>query len=371
MPKRARVPKTPIVRHPLPVLIPTGRGTPINPSNRFQPLDVALDLDQLEQDQAAADGRPNVKTTYLVDNTRSIIAYNDSPDVSFDAGINPYRGCEHGCVYCFARPSHEYLDFSLGIDFETKILVKLDAPQLLRKELSAKSWKPQTLGFSGITDAYQPIERKLQITRKCLQVLAEFRNPVAMITKSHLIARDSDLLGELASRKAAMACVSVTTLDNGLARIMEPRASAPRDRLAAIKALADANVPVGVLVAPVIPAINDHEIAQIIQAAADHGARFAGYVPLRLPWGLKELFTDWIARHFPDRREKVLNRLMEMRGGKLYESDYFKRMEGQGPFADYISNLFDLACRRAGLNQERVTLDPSHFRRHGAESLFD
>ena len=371
MPKRARVPKTPIVRHPLPVLIPTGRGTPINPSNRFQPLDVALDLDQLEQDQAAADGRPNVKTTYLVDNTRSIIAYNDSPDVSFDAGINPYRGCEHGCVYCFARPSHEYLDFSLGIDFETKILVKLDAPQLLRKELSAKSWKPQTLGFSGITDAYQPIERKLQITRKCLQVLAEFRNPVAMITKSHLIARDSDLLGELASRKAAMACVSVTALHNGLARIMEPLASAPRDRLAAIKALADANVPVGVLVAPVIPAINDHEIAQIIQAAADHGARFAGYVPLRLPWGLKELFTDWIARHFPDRREKVLNRLMEMRGGKLYESDYFKRMEGQGPFADYISNLFDLACRRAGLNQERVTLDPSHFRRHGAESLFD
>src|SRR5688572_24486415 len=214
MPKGARVPKTPIVRHPLPVLIPTGRGTPINPSNRFQPLDVALDLDQLEQDQAAADGRPNVKTTYLVDNTRSIIVYNDSPDVSFDAGINPYRGCEHGCVYCFARPTHEYLDFSIGLDFETKILVKLDAPKLLRQELSAKSWKPQTLALSGVTDPYQPIERKLQLTRKCLEVLLEFRNPVAMITKSHTIARDVDLLAQLAQLNAAMACLSITTLDS-------------------------------------------------------------------------------------------------------------------------------------------------------------
>jgi DNA repair photolyase len=364
--KRDTEPDSP--KTPLPILTTKGRGTPLNPANRFQTLDITPDPDNYDIFPNEPNSPP---TTYLLDNTRSIIAYNDSPDVSFDASINPYRGCEHGCVYCFARPSHEYLDFSIGLDFETKILVKLDAPTLLRKELSAKSWKPQTLALSGVTDPYQPVERKLQITRKCLQVLVEFRNPVAMITKSHTITRDVDLLSQLARIDAAMACVSITTLDNDLVRIMEPRASRPKDRLAAVKALSDAGVPVGVLVAPVVPAINDHEIARILQAAADQGATFAGYVPLRLPWGLKDLFTDWLARHFPDRKDKVINRIKDIRGGKMYESDYFKRGQGRGPFAEYIANVFDLAARRAGINQIRIKLDAGHFRRHGAESLFD
>ncbi|HEY7117117.1 MAG TPA: radical SAM protein, partial [Tepidisphaeraceae bacterium] len=250
-----------------------GRGAADNPKNRFVPLDIVPDEDAADA-QAPPAATP---TVYLRDTTRSIIAYNDSPDVGFDAGINPYRGCEHGCIYCFARPTHEYLDFSLGLDFETKILVKTDAPALLRKELSAPNWRPQTLGFSGVTDAYQPIERKLRITRQCLEVIAEFRNPVAMITKNHLITRDVDLLGELAKYDAAMACISVTTLDADLARVMEPRASVPRARLEAIRALADAGVAVGVLVAPVIPALTDHEMLSIIATAREHGARFAAY----------------------------------------------------------------------------------------------
>jgi DNA repair photolyase len=344
---------------------PRGRGAAGNPRNRFAPLDVVVDQDVHDLTPPAA------RTVYLHDTTRSIIAYNDSPDVGFDAGINPYRGCEHGCVYCFARPTHEYLDFSLGLDFETKILVKLDAPELLRKELSAKSWKPQTLGFSGVTDAYQPVERKLRLTRRCLEVIAEFRNPVAMITKNHLITRDADLLGDLAKHGAAMACVSVTTLDADLARVMEPRASAPRARLEAIRTLAEAGVPVGVLVAPVVPGLTDHEMLPIVAAAKEHGARFAAYVPLRLPYGLKDLFEDWLERHFPDRKDKVLNRIRSMRGGKLYEGKFHDRMTGQGIFAEQMATMFRLACRRAGMDDERITLSTAAFRRHGAQSLFD
>jgi len=260
---------------------------------------------------------------------------------------------------------------SAGLDFETKILVKIAAPDLLRKELSSKSYQPQSLGFSGVTDPYQPIERKLELTRKCLQVLLEFRNPVAMITKSALIARDADVLSQLAKYNAAMVCMSITTLDNSLASKMEPRASSPAARLGAIKALAEAGVPVGVLVAPIVPGINDHEILPILQAAADHGATFAGYVPLRLPFVIKDLFADWLTRYFPDRKEKVLNRVQDLRGGKLNDANFFSRMKGQGPFADYIGNLFDLGCRKARLNDGRIKLSAEHFRRHGAESLFD
>jgi DNA repair photolyase len=342
-----------------------GRGAAGNPRNRFAPLDVVADPDVHDLTPPAA------RTVYLHDTTRSIIAYNDSPDVGFDAGINPYRGCEHGCVYCFARPTHEYLDFSLGLDFETRILVKVDAPELLRKELGAKGWRPQTLGFSGVTDAYQPVERKLRLTRRCLEVIAEFRNPVAMITKNHLITRDADLLGELARHDAAMACISVTTLDPDLARTMEPRASAPRSRLDAIRTLADAGVPVGVLVAPVVPGLTDHEMLPIIAAAREHGARFAAYVPLRLPFGLKDLFEDWLARHFPDRKDKVLNRIRSIRGGKLYEGKFHDRMTGEGPFAEQMATMFKLACRRAGMTDERLTLTTAAFRRYGAQSLFD
>lgn len=343
-----------------------GRGAADNPRNRFAPLvDVVVDED------VHALTPPGTRTTYLVDPTCTIIAYNDSPDVSFDAGINPYRGCEHGCIYCFARPTHEYLDLSLGLDFETKILVKTEAPRLLRRELSARNWKPQTLGFSGITDAYQPVERKLGLTRRCLEVLLEFRNPCAMITKNHLITRDADLLGRLARYDATMACVSVTTLDPDLARVMEPRASAPRARLEAIRVLADAGVPVGVLVAPIVPGLTDHETPAILAAAKDHGARFAGYVPLRLPWGLKGLFEDWLTRHFPQRKDKILNRIRSMRGGKLYEGEFHTRMQGHGVFADFIAQQFKLACERVGMTEERGKLSTAHFRRHGAESLFD
>jgi DNA repair photolyase len=262
------------------------------------------------------------------------------------------------------------LDFSIGLDFETKILVKADAPKLLREELSAKGWEPRTLGFSGVTDPYQPVERKLRITRRCLEVLAEFRNPVAMITKNHLITRDADLLGELAKHDAAMACISVTTLDAELARKMEPRASAPRARLDAIEVLAAAGVRVGVLVAPVVPGLTDHEMLPIVAEAKRRGASFAGYVPLRLPFGLKDLFGDWLARHFPDRRDKVLNRVRSMRGGKLNDGNFGSRMRGEGVFADQIAMMFKLACRRAGMTDERGPLSTAGFRRYGAESLF-
>ena len=343
-----------------------GRGAAGNPRNRFVSLDVISDHDA----QAASDpARP--RTLFFRDTTRSLITYNDSPDVGFDAGINPYRGCEHGCVYCFARPTHEYLDFSLGLDFETKIMVKEDAPELLRRELSAKGWRPQTLGFSGVTDAYQPIERNLRLTRRCLEVIAEFRNPVAMITKNHLITRDVDLLSGLAKLDAAMVCISVTTLDADLARVMEPRASVPAARLEAIRELSQAGVPVCVLVAPVIPGLTDHEMPAILCAARDHGARFASYVPLRLPYGLKELFEQWLAAHFPDRREKVLNRIRALRGGKLNDAAFHTRMQGEGIFADQIATMFAMGCRKAGIGEERIKLSTAAFRRYGAESLFE
>lgn len=345
---------------------PRGRAAVGNPRNRFVPLDVVVD-DDVDNDPS----NPRPATVFLRDTTRSIIAHNDSPDVGFDASVNPYRGCEHGCIYCFARPTHEYLDFSLGLDFETKILVKEDAPELLRAELSAKCWRAQTLGFSGVTDPYQPVERKLKLTRRCLEVLAEFRNPVAMITKNHLITRDADLLAELARHGAAMACISVTTLDADLTRVMEPRASAPRARLEAIRALADAGVPVGVLVAPVIPGLTDHEMLPIIAMAREHGASFAGYVPLRLPFGLKDLFGEWLGRHFPDRREKVLNRVRSLRGGKLNDGNFHTRMQGKGPFAEQIAGMFKLACRKAGMTDERLKLSTAAFRRYGAQSLFE
>lgn len=351
-----------------------GRGAGSNPAGRFERLKVEDDFEHLDSSGGDGAARAGPRTEYLVDHTRSIIATNDSPDVGFDASVNPYRGCEHGCIYCFARPTHEYLDLSAGLDFETKILVKLDAPALLRKELSARSWEPRPLGFSGVTDPYQPVDRKLGLTRRCLEVIAEFRNPVVMVTKGAGITRDVDLLVDLARRDAARVCVSVTTLDNALAAKMEPRAAAPQARLEAMRALADGGVPVGVLVAPIVPGLNDHEIAGILSEAAKAGASFAGYVPLRLPFGLKELFEEWLAAHFPDRREKVLNRVRDLRGGKLNDPDFFTRMRGEGPFAAYLKGMFDLACRKTGLKERGEGLRPlsaAGFRREGAGSLFD
>ena len=341
-----------------------GRGASWNPQNRFESL-------AYERDDEAPPDENAPRTLYLRDPSRSIIARNDSPDVGFDTSINPYRGCEHGCSYCFARPTHEYLGFSAGLDFETKIMVKEDAPELLREELMSPRWEPQTIMISGVTDSYQPIERKLEITRRCLAVLAEFRNPTAIITKNHLVTRDIDILRELAAVSAVSVSISITTLDPELARIMEPRASVPELRLAALEALAKAGIPCGVMVAPVVPAITDHEMPKILQAAANAGATSAGFVVLRLPWAVAPIFEKWLDEHFPDRKEKVLNRVRDLRDGKLYDAQWRVRQRGTGIFAEQIETLFDVSCRRARLNETEIELSTAAFRRPTAQgSLF-
>jgi len=339
-----------------------GRGAASNPANRFEHTHYA----RLEWDDAD-DLSPN--TVLLKDSTRSIINFNDSPDVGFEASINPYRGCEHGCVYCFARPNHEYLGFSAGLDFETKILVKQDAPELLREELSSARWVPQVIAISGVTDAFQPIERRLRLTRRCLEVLTEFLNPVVIITKNELVTRDIDLLSELARRDAALVFISVTSLDGDLARRLEPRASQPSRRLAAMEAVAAAGIPVGVLVAPVIPGLTDHELPSILEAAAKAGATTAGYVPLRLPFGVATLFEEWLELHEPLRKEKILGRIREMRGGRLNDPNFGSRMHGQGPYADHIQNLFEISCRKSRLNATRPKLSAAAFLRPGPSQL--
>jgi len=343
-----------------------GRGAAENPSNRFERLHYA----ELADEGCSEDGdtsRP--RTLFLRDPSRSALTYNQSPDVGFDASLNPYRGCEHGCIYCYARPTHEYLGFSAGLDFETRILVKDAAPVLLRRELAARRWKPQVVGISGVTDPYQPIERRLCLTRRCLEVFAEFRNPVAIVTKSGLVARDADLLGELAAHEAAAVNVSITTLDPELQRIMEPRASHPSQRLRAIESLARAGVPVGVMVAPVIPGLTDHELPRIVDSAASAGAAFAGRIVLRLPHGVEDLFAAWLARHLPDRKGKVESRLRALRGGRLNDPRFGSRMRGEGIFADQIGALFELALRRAGLSTERPTLSTLAFRSPNGSQL--
>ncbi|MEE2663628.1 MAG: PA0069 family radical SAM protein, partial [Myxococcota bacterium] len=274
-------------------MAPRGRGITSNPAGRFERLQYVADRETLESDRLDAETDPDgsasqIPTLYLRDPSRSAISTNDSPDIGFAASLNPYRGCLHACAYCYARPTHEYLGFSAGLDFETRILVKEQLPQLLRKELCAKRWQPQVIAMSGVTDAYQPIEHELGLSRRCLQVLAEFRNPVSVITKNALVARDADLLAELAAVDAASANLSITTLDPKLARALEPRASQPHQRLLAIEKLAHAGIPVGVMIAPVIPGLNDHEIPAILAAAREAGATSAGLIMLRLPYGLKE-----------------------------------------------------------------------------------
>lgn len=343
-----------------------GRGAAANPKNRFERIEV----EPAEPDP----DEPRPDTVYLRDHSRSIIAANSSPDIGFDASINPYRGCSHGCVYCFARPTHEYLGMSAGLDFETKVLVKEEAPALLRKQLSSLRWEPKVLSMSGVTDCYQPVEKKLRVTRGCLEVLAEFRNPVAVVTKNHLVTRDIDLLSDLARHAAAVVAVSLTTLDDDLRRVMEPRTSRPARRLAAIEKLAEAGIPVGVMTAPVIPGLTDHELPNLLSAAADAGATFAAYVPVRLPHAVAPLFEDWLSRHFPDRKAKVLNRIRSMRGGRLNDPEFGSRMRGEGVFAEHIARLFDVSCRRAGIGRGRFPkLSTAAFRKDGGAQpgLFD
>lgn len=333
-----------------------GRGTGANPPNRFQK--------QVRQAEPLSDDeRSNPATRFVPDRSKSIISRNTSPDLPYHASVNPYRGCEHGCPYCYARTYHEYLDLSAGLDFETTITVKENAPELLRREISRPSWKPQVIAMSGVTDPYQPVERKLKLTRRCLEVLAEFRNPVSVSTKNALAARDADLLGDLARYNASAVTFSITTLDAGLAGILEPRASRPEKRLEAIRTLAAAGIPAGVLVAPVIPAINDHEIPAILEAVAASGASYAFWIPVRLPGAVETIFSEWLERHFPERKEKVLGRLREIHAGCVDDSRPGRRFAGTGAYADSLHDLFNVTCRRLGLSDEGPELSEASFRR--------
>ncbi len=334
-----------------------GRGVAYDPPNRFETVHLEMEPGHYAEEKP--------RTEFLADATRSIVARNQSPDVGFDASVNPYRGCEHGCVYCYARPTHEYLGFSSGLDFERKILVKLRAPELLRNALSRPSWRPQVLGMCGVTDAFQPVERRLRLTRGCLKVLRDFRNPVTIVTKNHLVTRDADILAEMAAHDCAHVTVSVTTLRKELQRVMEPRTSIPARRLDAIRTLAEAGVPVGVFVAPVIPGLTDEELPSIVQAAADAGARYASYLLLRLPMGVADHFTQWLEAHFPERREKVLGRIRDMRGGRLNDPAFHRRFRGQGEYAKQIRGLFRAAVRKAGVDRKPPPLSTAAFRRGG------
>lgn len=345
-----------------------GRGTSDNPHNRFEKTTCATD----EYVQRFPDEETSLpRTQFINDPSRTILTKNNSPDVGFDFSVNPYRGCEHGCIYCYARPTHEYLGFSSGLDFETKIMVKKNAAELLHEKLMSKSWKPEVINFSGVTDCYQPIERKLEITRSCLKVMAEFKNPFTIITKNSLVLRDMDILRSMAEVSGVAVFISVTTLDPKLASIMEPRTSHPLSRLHAIETLNKAGVPVGVMVAPVVPGLTDHEMPKILKSVKEAGAHWAGYVPIRLPYSLDDLFQNWLEEHFPDRKEKVLNRVREIRGGKLNSSEYGSRMRGEGIYAEQIRSMFHLYTKKEGLNVKELTLSTEHFQRPDPQlSLF-
>lgn len=349
--------------NPFPV---KGRGTQINPPNRFESVSREKITDS---DWEVERETPSPKTQFLPDASRTIISYNSSPDVGFEASINPYRGCEHGCAYCYARPTHEYLGFSAGLDFETKIMVKEKAPELLREELSKRSWKPTVLAMSGVTDPYQPIEQKFRLTRRCLEVLLEFRNPVVIVTKNHRVVRDKDILSSLAKDQLAVVFISITTLDRDLCATLEPRTSRPEKRLEAILNLQSEGIPTGVMVAPVIPGLNDVEIPRILQEAAQAGARFAGMVPLRLPYAVAPLFEEWLESYLPVQKKKILNRIRSIRGGALNDPHFGSRMAGEGVFAKQIQDLFEMACKKSGMNREEMPLSKAHFRHLSSSQL--
>jgi DNA repair photolyase len=335
-----------------------GRGTAQNPENRYERIHIEPDVDE----EVSGAGSP-APTIFYRDTSHSALAENDSPDVPFRFSLNPYRGCEHGCVYCYARPTHEYLSFSAGLDFERRIMVKHDAPELLRQTFLSSRWQPQVVSLSGNTDCYQPVERRLQLTRRCLEVFCEFRNPVGVVTKSALVTRDADLLSALAADGAAHVFLSVTSLDGELARRMEPRAARPERRLEAVHVLSSAGVPVGVLVAPVIPGLNDEEIPRILHAAAAAGAHTASWVLLRLPTPVDQLFADWLSEQFPERRQRVLGRIRECRDGRVSDARFGTRMRGEGVYAEHLGALFRTAARRYGLDHPLPPLNAAAFRR--------
>jgi DNA repair photolyase len=341
-----------------------GRGALSNAVGRYESEKRVLIDDGWDDGWRDEDGTPPpLRTEVIVDATRSIIARNKSPDISFDQSINPYRGCEHGCIYCFARPSHAYLGMSPGADFESRLFAKPNAAALLRKELSAPGYVPKTIAMGTNTDPYQPIEKKMRITRSILEVLREFRHPVGIVTKSPLILRDADILADMARDGLAKVALSVTTLDRRLARAMEPRAGTPQRRLAAIKGLSEAGVPTGVMFAPAIPALNDGEMEQVLSAAAAHGARTAGYVLLRLPLEIKDLFREWLEANEPGRAKHVMSLIRSMRGGKDYDANWSTRMKGTGPYAQMMARRFHMAVKRLGLNQPTRPLSLAKFKK--------
>ena len=352
-----------------------GRGTISEPGNRFEAHSIELDPGAFEE---IAANDPNfeprrTETKCFSDDSQSIISNNTSPDLGFSFSLNPYRGCEHGCSYCYARPYHEYLGFNAGLDFETRLMVKRNAPDLLERELAKSSWKPATLICSGVTDCFQPIERQFKITRECIRVLKDFRNPIGIVTKNALVTRDIDYLAEMAAYGASVVAISLTTLDAELAGNLEPRASRPLARLKAIRELHEAGIPVGISLAPVIPGINDHEIPAILEAAKDYGAQFAGYSVIRLPFGVGEIFADWLETHYPNKKKTVFGRIREMRDGKLNDSDFGSRMIGKGIIAEQIKTMFEVAHRRAKIPRGVESLNTSHFQRRipGQMELFD
>ncbi|MBM2841404.1 MAG: radical protein [Bacteroidetes bacterium] len=336
-----------------------GRAASFNTPNRFE----KQHLEPMELDIQYDDDIPPVPNTFYNDSSKSILAKNDSPDLQFTYSINPYRGCEHGCIYCYARPSHEYLGFSAGLDFETKIMVKMDAPQLLEETLRNKSWEPQMVAFSGNTDCYQPVERRLELTRKCLGVFLTFRNPVGLITKNALVTRDIDILREMTSHDLIHVMLSITTLDADLARTMEPRTSSPTNRLKAIEELARNGIIVGVNVAPIIPGLTDEEIPAILKAAVEHGATSAGYILLRLPGAVEPLFLDWLQRTMPQRAAKIINRIKDTRAGTMSDARFGSRMKGEGEISETINTLFKVHARKYNLNKRWSGLSTEHFRR--------
>ena len=336
-----------------------GRGARDNISGRFERLGREL----FDDGWGGLEDLPALKTTVFEETPKSILTRNDSPDISFDRSVNPYRGCEHGCSYCYARPTHAYMGLSPGLDFESKLFVKTNAAKLLRNELSAPGYVPRTIALGANTDPYQPIERGHRITRRILEVLAEFGHPVGIVTKSALVLRDLDILKPMAERGLVKVAISVTTLDAKLARSMEPRASTPARRLGTIETLSAAGIPTVVMVAPIIPAVNDTEIEAILKAAYAAGAREAGYVMLRLPLEVKDIFQNWLDTEMPDRAAKVMSLVKSVRGGKPNDSTFGRRMTGSGPYAWAIGRRFELACERLGINKKRASLLSEHFRR--------
>lgn len=349
-----------------------GRGTSENTAGRFERFLREADAEYLNSFNAeeCAQG-VQIPVTTFSDTTRNIISTNDSPDVGMDTTVNAYRGCEHGCIYCFARPTHEYLGLSAGLDFETKIMVKQDAPKLLEKALSSKGWKPRIVTMSGVTDCYQPLEKKFGITRACLEILQDFRNPAAIITKNALVTRDIDIFQKMAAWNGIAIHMSVTSLNPRTARLMEPRASQPHLRLRAIKILSEAGIPVSVIIGPVVPGLTCHEIPAILEACAKAGASGAHYTMLRLPYGVKDLFQHWLADHYPDRAARVLSHVRDIRGGKLNSAAFGERMRGSGRYAEQVNDMFQLYKKKYGLSRKYHSLSIDHFRPHARDAQQD